>query len=656
MASIMDEKKTTANVGISYDKVDSAAAATAAATETDIASSGPQALPLRGVIGFNGHVPAGFALHPDDEHVIFPLGGAIVVRNLLNDTQYFLQKGGHDRPVSCLALSASGKYLASGQLASAGRSADVIIWNLETCEIAHKLEMHKDDIVCLAFSYDDKFLASVSCGPNSRLILWDVETGRGLAGAKPHNEEVTSVKFFNNDSSTFVTGGDYNLRVWKFNEDIKKTEFNDVNLGSIKRKITSFAITSDDSGIICGTTTGDLLDVRVSTLVMSNRGPTKRTFSGGILQVALTQKDNVIVGCGDGTVAIVIRDGLKVAKRVKLDGGISSLQLNDAGDHFFAATLDCNIYLVELKSFDYELRNTCHTGRINDVAFPQGYSDLFATCGRNDIRVWNANTCVELLRINVPNLECLCVAFMPDGKSVLSGWDDGKIRAFKPQSGALLYSISDAHNGGVSAIIGSQDSHQIISGGRDGRIRVWGISAHKQTMEASLKEHKSTVNSIQLSADGTECVSAAEDGSCIVWNLERHVRNSALFASTQFRCVQYHPDQSQLLTVGTDRKITYWDAVESTPIRILDASPTAEINALSISSDGERFVCGGGEKLIKVWSYDEGFCYHVGVGHSGVIRKAVISPSQDFVVSADDQGGVFIWDISNASVPEAVYE
>jgi hypothetical protein len=34
-----------------------------------------------------------------------------------------------------------------------------------------------------------------------------------------------------------------------------------------------------------------------------------------------------------------------------------------------------------------------------------------------------------------------------------------------------------------------------------------------------------------------------------------------LFASTQFQAIVYHPDQSQLLTTGTDRKLTYWYVV-----------------------------------------------------------------------------------------------
>ncbi len=90
---------------------------------------------------------------------------------------------------------------------------------------------------------------------------------------------------------------------------------------------------------------------------------------------------------------------------------------------------------------------TSHPERINKIAFPDNFAEVFATCSVNDIRVWNAKTRREMLRIEVPGHECLCARFMPDGKSLISGWNDGKVRAFLPQSGKLLYAIADAHPG-----------------------------------------------------------------------------------------------------------------------------------------------------------------------------------------------------------------
>lgn len=59
---------------------------------------------------------------------------------------------------------------------------------------------------------------------------------------------------------------------------------------------------------------------------------------------------------------------------------------------------------------------------------------------------------------------------MQDGKSIISGWNDGKIRAFLPQSGKLLYVITDAHIHGVSAITSTSDCSRIISGGSEVNI------------------------------------------------------------------------------------------------------------------------------------------------------------------------------------------
>jgi hypothetical protein len=50
---------------------------------------------------------------------------------------------------------------------------------------------------------------------------------------------------------------------------------------------------------------------------------------------------------------------------------------------------------------------------------------------------------------------------LQDGKSIISGWSDGKIRAFAPQSGKLLYTIHDAHHKAVTAIASTSDSSKV---------------------------------------------------------------------------------------------------------------------------------------------------------------------------------------------------
>lgn len=615
-------------------------------------------LELQGVIGFNGAVRNGLLLHPGDQHIIYPLGSTIVVKHLTENTQTFLQKDGHDKAISCLALSSTGKYLASGQVSNRGFPAPVIIWNLETYEIVHRLNLHKTDVQCVAFSEDEQFVVTLGGRDDNKLVVWDVETGEAICGAPAANDSALTCRFLGS-SNLLATGGNYNLIIWDFDQPNRKLRPHPCELGQVRRVTNSIVVDEDDSEIYCGTESGDVLQVNVANKLFKASGPSKKgqNFSKGVVAMllAMTSKGEkvIVVGAGDGTVATLRCRDFKLLKKVQLDGGVTSLALNAAGDHFFVGTDACNIFLVHLDSLEFELRNTCHYGKINDVAFPRGYSELFATCSENDIRVWHSRTRNELLRIQVPNLECLCVCFATDGKSIVSGWSDGKIRAFKPQTGKLMYAINDAHRDGVSALCCTSDGRSVISGGVSGQIRVWAIGRTSQKMVASMKEHKGRVNCVQVNFDDTECVSASSDGSCIVWDLKRYLRSNVMFASSQFKSIMYHPDQSQLLTTGTDRKLTYWDVTDGNPIRIMDGSETGTLNTLSISEEGDKFVSGGEDKLVQVWGYDEGYCYYTGTGHSGAITASQISPDQETIVTVGDENAIFLWSMPQVNFNDA---
>merc|ERR1712151_955983 len=280
---------------------------------------------------------------------------------------------------------------------------------------------------------------------------------------------------------------------------------------------------------------------------------------------------------------------------------------------------------------------------INGVVFPWGYSEVFATCSCTDIRVWNAATRQELLRIQVPNMECYCIDFMRDGRSIVSGWSDGKVRSFLPQSGKLLYVINDAHKNGVTALAVASDCGRIVTGGMEGEVRVWRIGRQTQTMDASLKEHRQRVWCIRIRADDSQAVSASSDGSCIIWDLNTKTRSLCLFESTMFKSLVYHPDESQLLTTGSDRKVAYWDTFDGQAIRVLEGSDEGELSTIAISRSGSHYVSGGEERLLKMWEYDEGVCKYIGVGHSGSLTSVAIAPDQTFVVSTGSEGAILFW-------------
>ena len=549
---------------------------------------------------------------------------------------------GHDGKITCLAVSSSGRYIASGQETYMGFQADVIIWDFHTRQIKHRLSLHKVKIQSLAFSPDESYLASLGGQDDNSVVIWEVENGSALCGSPAANDSALCVKWFRHRSDMLITGGHYNLRVWELDVNSRKIRPTDCQLGKDKRIINCIEVDEADDMMYCGTTSGDVLQVSLQHKLFRARGPFKRTISLGVCCIALAPNGDFIVGGGDGTLALVRRSNMKIVREIKLMGGVNALAFIGV-DGFYALSSQSNMYYVGFDNFTAELRTTCHFSKVNDIVFPPHYSDLFITCSVGEVRAWNARTCAELLRISVPNVNCHCVVVSPEGGAIVSGWSDGKVRAFGPQSGKLLYVINDAHAAGVTALAFTNDGGRLVTGGADHQVRVWRVTDQSQSLLASMKEHRGMVTSIAMRGEDEECISASADGSCIVWDMQRYVRNQALFASTFFKSVVFSPDESQILTTGTDRKLTYWDAADGSEIREIEGSETSEINSLAVTSDGNALISAGGDKLLKLWSYDEGTLKGVGHGHSGSISAVAVSPDQRAFVSVSEEGTIIIW-------------
>lgn len=384
-------------------------------------------------------------------------------------------------------------------------------------------------------------------------------------------------------------------------------------------------------------------------------------LSQGVTALAIGPDGMVLFGGGDGSVGLLSPgDGdpnrkLPVVSEVQLESTVTSIAIDDRsfdGRSYtaFVGLTNSEIYRITITTHDQamypELILTSHDSKINDLSFPFEFSDVFATCGIGNIRIWHLATSRELLRISVPNLECKCVSFTDDGRMVVSGWTDGKIRAFGPQTGRLLFTIHDAHHKAVTAITSTSDSRRVISGGEDGLVRVWELGEQTQKLLASMKDHKGPINCIRLrNGSDSECVSASNDGSCIIWDLTTFRRRSSLFSNTFFRGAVYHPDDSQIVTCGSDRKIAFWDTFDGEAIRIIDGSDSDQLNSVCTDRDGEVLITAGSDKLVKVWGYDMGACIAVGIGHSGSVLQALVTPDKSKIVSVGSEGAILVWDV-----------
>ncbi|NXT26149.1 CFA52 protein, partial [Syrrhaptes paradoxus] len=363
----------------------------------------------------------------------------------------------------------------------------------------------------------------------------------------------------------------------------------------------------------------------------------------GVTALLLLKTGDTVVGTGGGIVALCKGSNYRVMKKIQVQGAVTSLTSRGQGHQFFIGTNNCQIYRVNYTAFKEELIAACHHEAVHDIVFPVGISDLFVTCSRNDIRVWYTPEHRELLRIIVPNVTCHAIDIMRDGKSIISAWNDGKIRAFVGDTGRPLYVIDHAHSLGVTAIAATSDCKRIISGGGEGQVRIWEIGEKTQKLGEILKEHVSAVSCIKITKNDRECVTASLDRTCIIWDIVRFTRKQMILANTLFKCVCYHPEEHQIITSGTDRKIGYWEVFDGSAVREVEGSASGSINGMDITADGAFFVTGGDDHLVKLWDYNQGTVTHVGVGHSGSVTRLKICPGNKYIVSVSADGAVLLW-------------
>jgi len=641
-----------------------------------------QNLQLQGIIGFNGTVCGGLQYTPCGKYSIYPLGSMIVVKNIATSKQSFLE--GHVNKISCVCVSKDGSKLATGEFAIAGGTkADIILWDLsmaknncdngnpmEGGEIIFRKKQHLGKVQALDFSCDDKYLATLGGQDDNSVVVWEVASGRAVMGSPAAQDQTLAVKWLNQRNDRFVTCGYYNLRVWQTDVSIPKIHAMNAKMGNVRRLIQCISITPDDKFAYCGTKTGDVMRFRIDRdPIQGFNDPditcpsfdaiSKERFGKGVKSVQCVYNEksgrvNALIGSGDGKICL-INSSMNVVYGMNTEvmGSATSISVHPNGKSFLVGTDQSNRYFVTM-DFDMELRSTCHYGRINKVAFPAKCSDLFITCSINDIRVWNSKMEQELLRIQVPGLESKCIGITPNGGTIVSGWNDGKIRAFYPESGRLKFVITDAHMESCTAIAVCNDDEnsppwRIVSGGLDGRVRIWNVTSSHQRMAYSAKEHRAAVNDIAILKDNSQFISASADGSCIVWDMKHMHRLNAFFEPTVFKCVIYHPDESQILTCGSNFKIAYWDAYDGSAIRVVEGG-SAEMTTMDIVPDGELFVSGGADKNVKLWHYDDGMVVALGRGHSGTVNCVKFSPDLKKIVSVGEEGGVYIWNFPTQKI------
>ncbi|KAI9682420.1 MAG: hypothetical protein M1829_000212, partial [Trizodia sp. TS-e1964] len=114
---------------------------------------------------------------------------------------------GHSGGVSSVAFSHDDK-----QLASASGDSTVKIWDTASGSCLQTLEGHSSWVRSVAFSHDDKQLASAS--GDSTVKIWDTASGSCLQTLEGHSSWVRSVAFSHDDKQLASASDDNTAKIW----------------------------------------------------------------------------------------------------------------------------------------------------------------------------------------------------------------------------------------------------------------------------------------------------------------------------------------------------------------------------------------------------------------------------------------------------------
>ncbi|XP_023303772.2 cilia- and flagella-associated protein 52 [Lucilia cuprina] len=638
----------------------------------------------RAIFGINGKVAFGLHLHPDGQHIIFPLGTKIGICNTKTNKQEFV--GGHTNNVSCLDLSRSGRYMASGQINHMGFPGYVILYDFAERREIVRHDLHKVRVQSICFTAQDKYMISAGGRDDGTIIVFDIETLSPICrsvGARSINGNALVVRALFKNPLYFLSVGDRHLRVWSIHREMKKLNVHDVYVGKQQRLYISVCVDRNDDFAYIGTQTGDVVKISLNCYDTINvvkpghfasmmgaygthniRKPYGKDcdrYINGLRVVHIVGDGLLLMGAGDGVVELVeerrdIKDNvfknypnptwpmLKTLKKTKVNGSITSLvEINPI--EYYIATESNEIYLLNIKLFTLKLLKTSHKKAVHNIAFPKNLSSVFATAGYETIRIWSTKRYQELLRIMVYNFQCAAIEFSYDGSSIISAWNDGVIRSFTPIRGRLIYAIPNAHNKGCSALAISSNGRVLVTGGIEGQVRVWKIEPFRQSLLGVLKDHSGPITSLDFNKSDTEVISASSDGSCVIWDVNRLTRKTVITANTQFMTAKYFPTGVQVLTCGTDGRISYWSVYNGGLIRELQGSSKSSVNFVAINATGDYFVSVGSDQKVKLWDYNKGIVVAQGSEHASAVKSAAFSPCRKFFVTGCTDGAIIIWNV-----------
>ncbi|KIJ64178.1 hypothetical protein HYDPIDRAFT_28621 [Hydnomerulius pinastri MD-312] len=282
-----------------------------------------------------------------------------------------------------------------------------------------------------------------------------------------------------------------------------------------------------------------------------------------------------------------------------------------------------------------------HAGIIRGIVFLPVGGKIVTCSDDRTIRVWNATTGEEEGAPMEHDDSVTCIAVTKDGRRIVSGGNDKKIKVWDVDTYQLLedwegedwiQSVSISPN---DEVLASGDRGIIVRELRDGEVK------HSVQIEG-------WVESLSFSPDGEKLASGNDGGEIRIFEV---ATGDLVFGPIKghevtIRSVLWSPTSNgkYLFSVSFDKTIRKWDTETWETVGEPWQGHTSYIHSVALSPDGALIASTSSDTTLRFWNTDSGESVGEPVGHDlGQSPCAVaFSHTGEFIATGKSNGEVSV--------------
>lgn len=231
------------------------------------------------------------------------------------------------------------------------------------------------------------------------------------------------------------------------------------------------------------------------------------------------------------------------------------------------------------------------------------------------------------------------VIFAGGGRFAVTAADDGAVRIFDAQSGALTHTIK-AHGHKAMGLAAAVEKPWIASAGWDRKAKVFGLDG--ETLFTF--DHPAPVNAAVFLAGDTLLATGAHDGRIRLFRLSGAGVSAGEMEGHGLGVTRLLADGAGgLISAGIDGSIRVWDAERGEQTAVLkEGEDSGQIYALA-RAPGGAVLSGGKDGRLLRWDIRKRKVTQVISAHGRMLWAAAVTPDGRFAVTGGLEDSARVW-------------